>query len=77
MKKFLLVLLVCAAFGAVGCQMAQEREDQAQATSAPLSEPEWLRNGEPIEFEGELWYPTDEVERLLDLEVFQAAEARG
>ena len=30
---------------------------------------EWIRNGEPIIFEGEKWYPADGVETLLDSEV--------
>ena len=41
------------------------------------TEPVWIRNGEPIEFEGELWYPMDGVETLLDAEVYILGEYRG
>jgi len=41
------------------------------------SEAEWIRNGEPIEFEGEFWYPKDGVDGLLDSEVFIIGEYRG
>lgn len=44
--------------------------------SVPL-EPEWIRNGEPIEFEGELWFPADSIENLLDMEVYQVGVYKG
>ncbi len=43
----------------------------------PSIEAAWVQNGEPIEFEGELWYPTDGVENLLDSEVYLVGEYRG
>jgi hypothetical protein len=33
------------------------------------SESEWIRNGEPIEFEGKAWHPQDGIESLQDSEV--------
>ena len=45
--------------------------------SVPLEEAVWIRNGEPIEFEKILWYPTDIVENLLDDEVYLVEEYRG
>lgn len=42
-----------------------------------IPEPEWIRNGEPIEFENELWYPRDSVDILLDPEVIPVGEYRG
>lgn len=44
---------------------------------APTIEAEWIRNGQPLEFEKELWYPTDIVENLLDNEVYLLGEYRG
>ena len=41
------------------------------------SEPEWIRGGEPMEFEGDLWYPQDGVEVFLDSEVMYMGEYRG
>jgi len=35
----------------------------------PFKEASWLRSGEPIIFEDEAWYPTDDIENLLDDEV--------
>ena len=32
-------------------------------------EAEWILNGEPIQFEEELWYPIDGVESFLDSEM--------
>ena len=39
--------------------------------SYPVStvEAEWIRNGEPLEFEGETWYPKDTIDVLTDSEV--------
>ena len=39
-------------------------------------EAEWIRNGEPIAFEGEMWYPQDGIESLTDSEVLQVGEYR-
>ncbi len=33
------------------------------------TEAEWIRNGQPIQFEGELWFPADGIENLLDSEM--------
>ncbi len=43
----------------------------------PTQEADWIRNGEPIQFDGKLWYPQDGVENLLDSEVFLLGEYRG
>jgi hypothetical protein len=40
-------------------------------TRSPFSniEAQWIRDGKPMEFEGELWYPKDGIETLLNSEV--------
>jgi len=43
----------------------------------PDMEAEWIRNGKPIEFEGEFWYPQDAIEVLLDQEVYLVGEYKG
>ena len=43
----------------------------------PSMEAEWIRTGEPIEFDGKLWYPQDGVENITDSEVFLMGEYRG
>jgi hypothetical protein len=41
------------------------------------TEAEWIRNGEPLQFENEMWYPADIIENLLDDEVYLMGEYRG
>jgi len=47
---------------------------QVQSFPAPIIESEWIRNGEPIEFEGYKWYPANDYEVLEDSEVLQVAQ---
>jgi len=70
---FLLVL----ACSLGGCN-TKVRGNQGQLPTYPLMpvEAQWIRNGEPIEFEGKLWYPQDGVESLLDSEVYYVGEYR-
>ena len=42
----------------------------------PFKETDWIRNGEPIMFEDEAWYPTDDIENLLDSEVILIGQYR-
>ncbi len=43
----------------------------------PHAEPQWIRDGEPVTFEGEQWYPQDEVENLLDNETLEVGTFRN
>jgi len=43
---------------------------------API-EAGWIRNGDPIEFDGHQWYPINDYEVLEDSEVYQVAEYKG
>jgi hypothetical protein len=45
--------------------------------SAPQKEADWIIQGHPIEFEGELWYPQDNVDNFLDSEVALLGEYQG
>ncbi len=45
--------------------------------NTPAVEADWIRNGEPIEYNNKLWDPKDNVENLLDAEVFLMGEYRG
>lgn len=40
-------------------------------------EAEWIRDGAPLEFEGEQWFPADVVENLLDEEVAPVGNYQG
>ncbi len=42
-----------------------------------VNEASWIRNGEPIEFEGQLWYPSDNVENLLQKEMLPMGTYKG
>jgi hypothetical protein len=43
----------------------------------PQEEAAWIRNGEPILFEEEYWYPQDNYDVLLDSEVIPVGEYQG
>ncbi len=63
------VLCMCA-----GCARNSGNIGQLQSYPAPVIEASWVRNGEPIVFEGKSWFPVDDVEVLMDSEVFQIGE---
>ncbi len=74
--------MACAAAGLIltlgGCAgSTRGNSGQLQSYPAPLIEAGWIRNGEPIIYEGKEWYPARDVENLLDNEVFQIGEYRG
>ncbi|MBF0121894.1 MAG: hypothetical protein HQL21_00630 [Candidatus Omnitrophica bacterium] len=77
MRKIGLICLWVLLVPFMGCVTTPKAGD-ADASYAKVSdEPEWIRNGEPVEFEGEMWYPTDELENLLSSEVYLMGEFRG
>ena len=76
MKKILTVITGCCLAAVAGCIMPQRGDEAPIMTATQLTEPAWIRNGESIVFEGETWIPTDEVENLMDSEVYQAGTYR-
>ncbi len=52
-----------------GCQSTSGTSGRVGSYSLSSVEAEWIRNGEPIEFENEPWYPADGVEGFLDSEM--------
>jgi len=68
---FLFCLVFC--FGCAGTLSGASRGRYA----FPSSEPEWIRNGDPIIFEGQSWYPQDDVDVFLDSEVYLLGEYQG
>ncbi|MCR4337346.1 MAG: hypothetical protein NUV91_06025 [Candidatus Omnitrophica bacterium] len=40
-------------------------------------EPEWIREGQPVEIEGKRWVPVEDIEILKDSEVLLIAEQQG
>jgi hypothetical protein len=61
-----------------GCaSMNAGNDGQVQSYPAPVIEAGWVRNGEPIEYDGYKWYPANDYEVLKDPEVFQIGEYKG
>lgn len=54
-----------------------QNEGQLQSYPVPAVEAGWIRDGQPVEFDGQKWYPVDDVEVLLDMEVYQVGEYKG
>ena len=78
LKKINYVLLAVFVLAvAPGCAHPPGNVGHIQSYSAPVVEAEWIRNGQPITFEDELWFPVDEVEALLDSEVYLVGEYQG
>ena len=50
---------------------------QLQSYTYPTWESDWIINGEPIQFEGAMWYPQDGTENFLDSEVALLGEYRN
>ena len=75
-SKEILPVFLGLVFLAAGCASPGAKGSNWISASAAV-EPEWIRNGEPVEFEGEFWYPADSVENLLNSEVYQVGEYRG
>lgn len=59
---FFIILLVTITYS--GCISLNKSEFDHY-----INEAQWIRDGEPIIFEGENWYPIDIIENLLDEEV--------
>ena len=71
-------ILIFCFFVLTGCSTNRmSNGGQMEMYTTPEEEAEWIRNGEPIEFDGKLWYPQDGVENLLDAEVYLLGEYRG
>jgi hypothetical protein len=77
MKNILLLLVIFCSLPLAGCALPQNGgAPSSTMLSSHLSEPAWIHNGEPIIFESETWFPIDEVENLLDSEIYEAGTYR-
>lgn len=62
----------------LGCSHSNSsNQGLVQSFNAPVIEPSWIRNGDPIVFEKNRWYPMDDTESLTDNEVYQIGEFQG
>jgi len=70
------ILLLAGFLG--GCaSMNQDNSGQVQSYPAPVIEVGWIRDGQPIDYDGYKWYPVNDYEVLQDSEVFQITEYKG
>ncbi|MBN1870214.1 MAG: hypothetical protein JW847_06555 [Candidatus Omnitrophica bacterium] len=62
-----------------GCQSAAPKGNVGHVHSYPIPtiEADWIRNGDPIEFENALWYPADDIEAFIDSEMAMMGEYKG
>ena len=76
-KKFVACSLI-AGLWLTGCMHSPtNNEGQVQSYSAPTIEAGWIRDGQPIDYDGKKWYPVNDVEVLMDSEVYQVGEYKG
>ena len=73
---FVLLILIFAGISA-GCSGVKGNVGKMPTFPVPNMEAEWIRNGEPIEYEGHKWFPQDHFDILLDSEVYLLGEYRG
>jgi len=66
---FVITAVMLSFMGATGCQTTKAKQERLVFQETDSIEAEWIRNGEPITFEGKLWYPVDDVESFLDSEM--------
>lgn len=71
MRSITMIILVSILFF-IGCQTTNGNVGHLQSYPIAMVEAEWIRNGEPIKFEEELWYPADSIEGFLDSEMMLA-----
>ncbi|MFC1704433.1 hypothetical protein ACFL1E_06635 [Candidatus Omnitrophota bacterium] len=66
-----------AIMGALLCSMSGCGGQQRFRGDYPFKESNWIREGKPLIFEDQRWYPTDNVENLLDQEMEYMGEYEG
>jgi hypothetical protein len=75
-KNSLLLFFLVMVLGIIGCS-GTFTGIHKNPYSAPLLEASWIRNGEPIIFENEAWYPKDDTDVLINQEVYLLGEYNG
>ena len=74
LRKTLLFGLAAVLLG--GC-VGSKAQNQPASVRFAFAEAAWIQNGKPASFENELWYPQDDVENLLDSEVYVIGQYEG
>jgi hypothetical protein len=79
-SKFLKIYF-CLFMGSIGLTSCVHRstnnEGQLQSYPVPAVEAQWIREGQPIIINNDKFYPVNDVEILLDSEVYQVSEYKG
>ena len=74
---FFFMICLFLAITTTGCQSTKGNSGHMQSYLLNSTEAAWIHNGEPIEFEGGLWYPADGVEGFLDSEMLHMGNYQG
>ena len=70
--------VIIGVLAVTGCaHTGPDNQGQLQSYPAPTIEAGWIRDGNPIVYEGNKWYPVDDLENMLDSELFQVGEYNG
>ena len=71
-------IAICFLFLCAGCANTRSGNDgQLQSYPVPVIEAKWIRDGDPIVYEGHQWFPVDDIENLMDAEIYQIGEYQG
>jgi hypothetical protein len=73
---YLIIISILCVMYVSGCQTSSGNVVKSARVDTGL-EPKWIRDGEPIEFQGEKWYPADGVEVLLESELYLMGQFNG
>lgn len=75
MKYLKSLFVLCCTVMSVGCNTPTGiKPDQAKVVGLEAA---WIREGEPIIFEGTSWYPQDDIENLFENELYLLGEYQG
>ena len=78
LKNLVLINCFVLTVGLSGCAGGSvSNGGQLESYRVPSQETEWIINGDPIEYDGKLWYPQDGIANLYDSEVYLIGEYRG
>ncbi len=76
-KHFRLGLWIMLSVLMAGCSSLPGNDGQVQTYPAPVVEAVWIRDGQPIEYDGYKWYPVNDYEVMEDSEVYQIGIYKG
>lgn len=60
-----------------GCTNITHNAGRMEQYAVPDEEAEWIQQGNPIKFDGEVWHPQDNFDVLLDSEVYFKGQYNG